>query len=120
MADIIFYVYSSCKPDVFCKIMVALWFMWNHRNRVRHGSSSISPMTAALRINNLHKDFTMNNKSLLPNINNSRNGRNQWGIMSKSTLTELGVRTKNHEGLESFFETRLGKTTMRQQEKKSS
>ncbi|KAL9688849.1 hypothetical protein QQ045_033274 [Rhodiola kirilowii] len=71
MADVIFYAYSSCRSDAFCKIMVALWCMWHHRNCVRHGFSSISPITTALRINKLHKDFTRNNKSLIPNINNS-------------------------------------------------
>ncbi|KAL9671170.1 hypothetical protein QQ045_008736 [Rhodiola kirilowii] len=30
----------------------------------------MSPLTASLRINQLYKDFTRNNKSLLPNINN--------------------------------------------------
>ncbi|CAM8962680.1 unnamed protein product [Rhodiola kirilowii] len=71
MADIIFYAYISYRPDAFCKVMVALWYMWFHRNRVRHGALSMSPIIAAARINKLHKDFTRSNKALLPNINNA-------------------------------------------------
>ncbi|KAL9686312.1 hypothetical protein QQ045_023768 [Rhodiola kirilowii] len=62
---------TSYSATIFCKVMVALWFVWHHRNRVSHGSTSMSPVTAAMRINNLHKDFTRNNKYLLLSINNA-------------------------------------------------
>ncbi|KAL9677991.1 hypothetical protein QQ045_015829 [Rhodiola kirilowii] len=71
MAGVIFYVYTSSRPDDFCKVMVAFWYIWHHRNRVCHGSASISPFTAAIRISKLHKDYTSNNKALIPNVNNS-------------------------------------------------
>ncbi|KAL9666530.1 hypothetical protein QQ045_000864 [Rhodiola kirilowii] len=98
MADVIFYVYTSSRPADFCKVMVAFWYIWHHRNRVRHGSASISPITAAIRISKLHKDYTSNNKALLPNVNN-------WGIMLSSIVMELGVNANKQEELELFSAT---------------
>ncbi|KAL9686721.1 hypothetical protein QQ045_031114 [Rhodiola kirilowii] len=71
LADVFFFLYSQVSPDVFCKTIIAFWFIWYHRNRVMHGGSILSPVAASNRIVKLYKDFTRNNKALLSNISST-------------------------------------------------
>ncbi|CAM8958761.1 unnamed protein product [Rhodiola kirilowii] len=69
MADVIFYVFANYKPEEFCQISIALWFIWYNRNRVAHNNQSMSPISAVMRIKKLYKDFTMNKKGMISSIN---------------------------------------------------
>ncbi|KAL9688187.1 hypothetical protein QQ045_032604 [Rhodiola kirilowii] len=45
--------------------MVALWFMWYHRNKVFHEGDTLSPITAANRIIKLHNEFCRDNRGII-------------------------------------------------------
>ncbi|KAL9687841.1 hypothetical protein QQ045_032248 [Rhodiola kirilowii] len=110
MSDVIFYVFANYKPEEFCQISIALWFIWYNRNRVAHNNQSMSPISAVMRIKKLYKDFTMNKKGIISSINCfglswqrpkrpyiKANSDGSWNELDKTG--GLGIILRNAEGL---------------------
>ncbi|KAL9678925.1 hypothetical protein QQ045_016777 [Rhodiola kirilowii] len=64
-ADLLYQCFHIMEPEKLHKSMVALWYLWYHRNMVVHNTRSLSPLTASKNIIRLHNDFCRNNKGLI-------------------------------------------------------
>ncbi|KAL9691218.1 hypothetical protein QQ045_011637 [Rhodiola kirilowii] len=65
IADLLYCSFRIMTPEVLNRVMVALWFMWYHRNKVFHEGDTLSPITATNRIIRLHNEFCRDNRGIL-------------------------------------------------------
>ncbi|KAL9691781.1 hypothetical protein QQ045_012207 [Rhodiola kirilowii] len=56
-ADIIFYCWKHCSIKDFSICLIAFWYIWYNRNRVKHGDAFLEPAMAVYKVKSLANQF---------------------------------------------------------------